>query len=320
MAMLIGSAVRILWAWMRLEVYIPLPYTVILFLIGFLWAVIKESYDLERFGGAMNSFTEMDPHLFLLIFLPPLLFESGLNINVHVFSRLSGQAFLLAGPGVLITMFCAAAFIKAIFPFGWSWGLCFVFGAMAAATDPVAVVALLGELGAPESLGTLIEGESLFNDGSAFVAFLVVIDAIKTQSLTGEDVVIAFCRLALGGALLGIVVGKVATAIIKVNYNVGDQTVEMALLLVTPYLVFYLCEAKIIPYSPSLKSKPKPAHFWQATELKLSGVLGVVCLTIYMKAAAHFHIYDMHAVHAFWRSETSYPLLPSPGDKTGCFL
>ena len=65
--------------------------------------------------------------------------------------------------------------------------ICFLFGAMSAATDPVAVVALLGELGAPESLGVLVEGESLINDGSAFVAFLVMIDVIN------GDVVICCC-------------------------------------------------------------------------------------------------------------------------------
>ena len=95
-------------------------------------------------------------------------------------------AFYLAiHPLSLALSFCLSAcrHILTLPLFTFHRDICFLFGAMSAATDPVAVVALLGELGAPESLGVLVEGESLINDGSAFVAFLVMIDVINGDLL-----------------------------------------------------------------------------------------------------------------------------------------
>ena len=59
-----------------------------------------------------------------------------------------------------------------ILPYGWSWAFCMTFGAILSATDPVAVSALLNELGAPPRLKIHISGESLLNDGSAIGAFI----------------------------------------------------------------------------------------------------------------------------------------------------
>jgi len=280
--------VNVAFKWTRLEETLPIPYTLVLFAIGFVWGVVNDQEEWAEngvaLGEAVATFNSIDPHLFLMLFLPALLFESGLKLNTHIFGRLANQALLLAGPGVIITMCIAAAFIKAVFPtdtaqgYGWSWGVCLLFGSMAAATDPVAVVALLGELGAPASLGTLVEGESLLNDGSAFVAFLVIIKGIREHGVSAGDIGIAFCQLAIGGAALGLAVGFVATHILKINYNKGDRLMELALLFVSPYFTFYLAEGV----------------------LGLSGVLAVVCLAVYMKSHAHFHIYDLHTVHAFW--------------------
>jgi NhaP-type Na+/H+ and K+/H+ antiporter len=228
-AIFIGCLVNVAFKWTRLGETLPIPYTLVLFAIGFVWGVVNDQEEWAEHGVALGeavaTFNSIDPHLFLMLFLPALLFESGLNLNTHIFGRLANQALLLAGPGVIITMCIAAAFIKAVFPtdtaqgYGWSWGVCLLFGSMAAATDPVAVVALLGELGAPASLGTLVEGESLLNDGSAFVAFLVIIKGIREHGVSAGDIGIAFCQLAIGGAALGLAVGFVATHILKINYN-----------------------------------------------------------------------------------------------------
>ena len=61
----------------------------------------------------------------------------------------------------------------------WTWTSAIAFGAMISATDPVAVVALLKEMNAPTNLGVIIEGESLFNDGTAFAFFLIMFEALK---------------------------------------------------------------------------------------------------------------------------------------------
>ena len=82
------------------------------------------------------------------------------------------QMILLAGPGVLISTFCLGAALKLTFPYQWSWKMSLLLGGLLSATDPVAVVALLKELGASKKQSTIIEGESLMNDGYNFSFFL----------------------------------------------------------------------------------------------------------------------------------------------------
>lgn len=100
------------------------------------------------------------------------------------------QMIILAGPGVLISTFCLGSALKVFytllrlyfcvvysccyillqltFPYGWNWKTSLLLGGLLSATDPVAVVALLKELGASKKLSTIIEGESLMNDGYRF--------------------------------------------------------------------------------------------------------------------------------------------------------
>ena len=89
----------------------------------------------------------------------------------HLFKQTWQQALLLAGPGLLMATAGTGALIKSIIFTKWPWEVALLVGAVLSATDPVAVVALLKELGAKKSLAALIEGESLLNDGSAIVIF-----------------------------------------------------------------------------------------------------------------------------------------------------
>ncbi len=122
----------------------------------------------------------------LSLFIPGLIFESAFNTNYHIFLKETQQAAMLAGPGVLVNAILIGGvmhyFAHSISTFStidtdgydWSWSFCFMFGSFVSATDPVAVVALLKELGASKRLSTLIEAESLLNDGTAFVLFTVL--------------------------------------------------------------------------------------------------------------------------------------------------
>ena len=90
------------------------------------------------------------------------------------------QIMALAVPGVMLSTMLTAL-IARIFPYEWPWDICLMFGAMMSATDPVAVVALLKELGVSARLGTLIEGESLLNDGTSIVVFGVALNSVKAR-------------------------------------------------------------------------------------------------------------------------------------------
>jgi NhaP-type Na+/H+ or K+/H+ antiporter len=89
----------------------------------------------------------------------------------------------MAGPMLIGSTYLTALMMSYILGYneenGFPWNAALLFGAIVSATDPVAVVALLKELGASKRLGTMIEGESLLNDGTAMVVFLVIMDLVE---------------------------------------------------------------------------------------------------------------------------------------------
>jgi len=168
---------------------IPIPYTALLLIQGLLIgvsnaALAAEGPDKEGMGWlgfSMNQWIGVDPHLFLHVFLPALMFGSAFSMEWHIVQRCLSQALLLAGPGVLFATGLTAVFLKEGLPYNMDWVTSFMLGSVLSATDPVAVVALLKELGASKKLGTIIEGESLLNDGTAVVLFVLFKDTV-----TGE--------------------------------------------------------------------------------------------------------------------------------------
>ena len=117
----------------------------------------------------------------------------------------------------------------------FTWNACVMFGAIISATDPVAVVALLKELGASRRLATLIEGESLLNDGTAMVLFSVLYDLVKGESMDGFAVFCTFVRLSFGGVLLGVLWGIITSLWLKrIDTN---SNLETNLTIVSAYLV-----------------------------------------------------------------------------------
>lgn len=152
-----------------------------------------------------------------------------------------------------------------------------MFGSIISATDPVAVVALLKELGASKKLSTMIEGESLFNDGTAMVCFLVFLDMATGIDKTAGDVIVDFLRLALGGCAVGLAGGLIVQTWLLYIFN--DYVLETNLLIFSSYLLFYLAE------------------YW-----KCSGILAIVVFGIYMALVGRLYISpeSEHANHHVW--------------------
>ena len=94
-----------------------------------------------------TGLARIDPHLMLYVFLPTLIFESAFVMDGHTFRKTIGQAMLLAGPGLFLCSFLTALMARYIFTYHWSWVTACMFGSILSATDPVAVVALLKDLG-----------------------------------------------------------------------------------------------------------------------------------------------------------------------------
>ena len=241
--------------------------------------------------------SQMDPHLILYVFLPILIFEAAFALDMHTFKKSVANAFWMAGPGIVTATIMTGALLWLCLPvdaFGlhaWrefsfgeveakhmAWFLCMLFGGIASATDPVAVVALLKELGASKKLGTLIEGESLLNDGTAIVAFIILFNVITgVEVFSPAGVAFGFLKIGAAGAVVGVLIGLVTAAWVKRVFN--DPEIEIAVILVGSYLTFYAAE----------------------TFLGVSGVLGLVALGVVMASFGRTRISPEveHFLHEF---------------------
>ncbi|HET6244895.1 MAG: cation:proton antiporter [Bacteroidetes bacterium] len=264
----------------------PLPFTVTLLIIGLVLGVANrnslfEGY-LDSISHAIRWAGNIDPHIILFVFLPTLIFEAAFAMDFHTFKKTSSNAVIMAGPGILLALFLTAALMMGLAYFGfglqyWNWSIALMFGAVVSATDPVAVVALLKELGASKKLGTLIEGESLLNDGTAIVIFMVFFLAL-TGAASDTAPVIEFLRVAAGGIFVGLLLGWIAIAWIKKVFN--NAMVEISIIIATAYLTFYIAE----------------------DFLHVSGVLGLVALGLMIGGVGKTRISPevQHFLHEFW--------------------
>jgi NhaP-type Na+/H+ or K+/H+ antiporter len=195
-----------------LDRYIPtLPYTAVLLVEGLVIGMLVEyagSAGFPKLVQSIEMWEAIDPHLMLYIFLPALLFGDAMHLNVHLFYRTFWQCMLLASPGVMLGTGLTALCAKFILPYNWSWSLSLAFGSILAATDPVAVVALLNAVGASPILTMQITGESLLNDGTAIVVFNIFFSVVDSgRSYTPGELIAYFTQLALGGPALGLCFG-----------------------------------------------------------------------------------------------------------------
>ena len=152
----------------------PLPYSVALVVLGLLLAALAPATPVE-----------VTPELVLIVLVPGLVFEAAYRLDFSELRRTFLGVAILAIPGVLVS---AAVVALALAATGLDLGLAFIVGAIVSATDPVAVIATFRSLGAPHRLATLVEAESLFNDGTAVVVFTIAVAAV-TGSVAPPDAV-----------------------------------------------------------------------------------------------------------------------------------
>ena len=263
-----------------------IPYTVALLLIGLiLGGIDRTSFfkdNISIISDTIVLLSNIDPHLILFVFLPTLIFESAFSLEVHLFKRMFSQIAILAVPGLIVSTILTAVLAKFFFPWGWGWELAFMFGALISATDPVAVVALLKEVSSRKRLETLIEGESLLNDGTAIVLFTLffgMIVANNSSELSFFNIVIDFSYVVFLGLIVGVIFGYMAIMLISRVFN--NPLIEITLSVGVAYLVFFVAEhsfhvsgvvalvALALMFSSIGKTKISPEvegflhHFWE---------------------------------------------------------
>eukprot|EP00441_Pelagodinium_beii_P018078 CAMPEP_0197658826 /NCGR_PEP_ID=MMETSP1338-20131121/45465_1 /TAXON_ID=43686 ORGANISM="Pelagodinium beii, Strain RCC1491" /NCGR_SAMPLE_ID=MMETSP1338 /ASSEMBLY_ACC=CAM_ASM_000754 /LENGTH=987 /DNA_ID=CAMNT_0043235485 /DNA_START=82 /DNA_END=3045 /DNA_ORIENTATION=- len=225
-----------------------LQFTVVMFVLGVVTAMAAETEAMQSSGMLMRSFetwNNMDPHLILFVFLPALLFGDAMSIDTHVAKRCAWQCLLLAGPGVILGAGSTGLFLHYALPWGWNLSTSFTVGSILAATDPVAVVGLLKQLGASPSLTIAIQGESLLNDGTAVVLFTVAYKFASGVDMGVEDIA-SFCLSAVFGAvLIGSVIGLGSIWLIRKSsdrLNHHSPIIQICVTLCSAYWSFLIAE------------------------------------------------------------------------------
>ncbi|XVE85547.1 hypothetical protein DITRI_Ditri17bG0099000 [Diplodiscus trichospermus] len=256
------------------------PYTVALLIIGIGLGSLEygTSHQLGKIGDGIRLWNSIDPDLLLAVFLPALLFESAFSMEVHQIKRCMAQMLLLAGPGVLISTFCLGSVLKLTFPYEWNWTTSLLLGGLLSATDPVAVVALLKELGASKKLGTIIEGESLMNDGTAIVVYQLFYRMVLGQSFNWGAIIEFLAKVSLGAVGIGIAFGM--ASVLWLGFIFNDTVIEIALTLAVSYV----------------------AYFTAQEGAEVSGVLAVMTLGMFYAAVAKtaFKGDGQQSLHHFW--------------------
>jgi CPA1 family monovalent cation:H+ antiporter len=211
-----------------------LPYTVALVLAGLALGYFE-------FFPAPHLTKE----LLLFVFLPGLIFEAALHIDWHEFRSNALTIFLLAVPGVVVSMALVTLLLTPLIHalklapgFTWKEGL--VFGALISATDPVAVVALFRTLGAPKRLTLLLDAESLLNDGTAIVFYTLSLSLYAASQPSGSEIGVHFLSVVGFGAALGGLIGYVTALLMR---RIDDPMIEITMTTVAAYGSFVVAES-----------------------------------------------------------------------------
>jgi len=207
---------------------IRLPYTISLVLVG-LFISIQRPIAVEA--------VKVTPGLILSIFVPPLIFEAAFHLDYRLLRENLASTIVLAVPGVILTTLFVGGMVA--LGAGLSFTTAAVFGALIAATDPVAVVALFRALGVPRQLAAAVEGESLFNDGTAIVVFNIALTAALTGVFNPVAGLFDFVRVAFGGMGIGLALGWLAAQLMA---RVDDRLIVSTLTTLLAYGSYLVAE------------------------------------------------------------------------------
>jgi Na+/H+ antiporter len=220
---------------------IRLPYPILLIIAGIGIGFIPNLPEIS-----------LRPDVVFLIFLPPMLYDAAFNISPQQF-RTNFNTISTLAIGLVFLSATGIAFIAHMFIPGMTWPLSFVLGAILSATDAVAAMSITQGLGIPHKTLTILEGESLINDASALVAYRFAVAAVTGTSFIFWQASLQFLFLLGGGLLIGLVMVKLLSVILRMTKD--NHLVVISFMLLMPFVTYLIAE-----------------------EIKVSGVIAVVVL------------------------------------------
>jgi CPA1 family monovalent cation:H+ antiporter len=174
----------------------------------------------------------LDPSLVLNLFLPILIFEAAINTDISRLRSTFKPIALLAGPGSIFSSAIIATLVK--YGLGLGWIPALLIGVILANTDTVSMIAVFKDIRVPSRLSTIVEGETLFNDAAALVSFNLILIIYTTGSLTAVEGIKELLIVALGGGLVGAILGYLSLPIFtRLNDPLSSLLLTVALALGT---------------------------------------------------------------------------------------
>ena len=217
--LLLASGVAVVTKWVKL------PYSIALVIVGLLIGVFH-----------WLPVVAMTPELILLIFLPVLLFEASWNLHFETLKKCWKPVTAFATVGVMVSTVTVGLVLHALTSFDLKIAL--LFGSMISATDPISVLALFKSLNVNRRLHTILEGESLLNDGTAVALFRIFLAAILAGSdFSWTTIAVDFVSITCGGIAVGAAAGFLAS---KATRYFDDHLLETTLTVLVAY-GSYIC-------------------------------------------------------------------------------
>jgi len=203
-----------------------------------------------------------------------------------MFKRQFVQIFTLAIPCVIVNAFLIAFSIKVLLQYSneyYTWTSAFMFGAILSCTDSGAILAFLKQIGGPKKFNSLIQGESLLNDGMCMVLLIISSSIVRGEmSFNPLEISSSFFKLTFGGVIVGLLAGIIAVYAIRKMFT--DDVMIVNITFVACYLIYFLAE-----------------NF--TFGIKVSGIVAIISLSLFMTAfgKARMSSEGLHSVNTVWK-------------------
>jgi monovalent cation/hydrogen antiporter len=206
---------------------IGVPYPIFLVVGGLVLGFVPGAPDVE-----------LDPELVLVLFLPPLLYSAAFFSNLRDL-RSNLRPISISAIGLVVLTACAVAVVAHALIDDLPWAAAFALGAIVAPTDPLAATEIVRRLGAPRQITSVVEGESLINDGTALTFYRFAVAAAVGGSFSLMDATLEFLVDSAGGIAVGVAVGWVVA---EIRRRLDDPQVEITISLATGYAAYLPAE------------------------------------------------------------------------------
>lgn len=205
---------------------VNLPHAVVLLLGGLAVGFVPGTPEVR-----------LDPEIIFLVFLPPIIYSAAFAFAAEdIHANLRPIGFLALG---LVLATVGGLAVTVHFVLGLAWTPAFVLGAIVAPTDPVAATAVLRRVGAPSRIATILEGESLVNDGTGLSVFTIAVGAAGAAGFAAGGALLDFFEIALGGSAVGIGAGWLSA---RARTRIDRPTIAITLAVVTGYGAFLIAD------------------------------------------------------------------------------